>query len=1207
MAFSDLTITQINLHHSKGASAVLLRRMAVAHTHISLIQEPWVVKGTIKGLGGLRTFKVPGAERPRACVAVRGIEATPLWEVSTGDLMAVRIKLGTTEMVLASVYLPIDGDISPPADLDRVLDYCQNRNIPLIAGCDANAHHEVWGSTDTNNRGDSLLEYLVTTDLDILNTGNAPTFRNAIRAEVIDITLCTRNWVNRAKGWKVCKEPSLSDHYQIEFVITVPAPKARPSTRNPRRANWAGFAAVLEENMKGFTDEIKNIVELEDAAEALKNNLRTAFEENCPLKEIRGKPLTPWWNDNLERLKRNTKSLHAKAVRTNSDSHWQSFRKTRDEYRDAIRTAKTKGWRTFCNEIKKGSEAARLDKILAKNPEAILGSLRMQNGEFSETDEQTLGCLVEAHFPGFHVDKGDLGSEISSLDPPNEHRTAKKEDWKLAKEIVTPDRMRWAIKSFDPYKSPGPDGIYPALLQRAGEMLIGPMTRIARASLALGHVPRAWTESRVVFIPKAGRASYVSTKDFRPISLTSFFLKTIERLVDRYVRDGPLKTKPLSNSQHAYQAGLSTETALKTAVSFVGEQLGAGGFAVGTFIDIEGAFNNTSRGAIGAALKRHGVPQCVNKWIEHMLASRTLEASKGEATTRGKVTSGCPQGGVLSPLLWNLVVNELIEEIEKRGHKVVGYADDLLIIIRGPFLDTLMNITQSVLKVIESWCEKTGLSVNPKKTEIMVFTKRYKWDRNCPLVLNGQKLEFAREVKYLGVTLDGKLSWKTHLERRCRGLMAALWLLRRAIGSSWGLRPSVMMWIYETILKPRLTYAAVVWWSRTTITTAKAALERLRGTILRAATGAARSTPTAALGVLLGVGPLHNVIAVQAAKSNYRLKRTKGLIINKRKWPKGLAEGGVLEMPSDRTPRSYLFDKKYKITLSTKEEWESDKARLPSSREIWYTDGSKIGDLAGTGVYQRKGSKGTFVPLGRYATITQAELMGIAIAAQLACLEETVERVYICSDSLAALSALKNYTTESKQVLECHNLLNRLAEKRSVEILWVPGHKGIRGNEIADDLARLGARETLMGPEPAVGITYAQIKAHLDRRNKELNREAWIEAEGCRQSRTFIREDQLEQWPEKMLQLNRQEIKTLVGIITGHAEVNYHKHNTGRTSDPDCRFCGEEEETVLHILCDCEALVGRRSKILGEPIIEEPHFNTDSTKGLLLFWKEVFG
>jgi len=94
----------------------------------------------------------------------------------------------------------------------------------------------------------------------------------------------------------------------------------------------------------------------------------------------------------------------------------------------------------------------------------------------------------------------------------------------------------WAIGTFQPYKSPGPDGIQPILLQRALNQLAVPIRKILISSLALGHIPTAWSLAKVVFIPKAGKKDITDPKSFRPISLTSFLLRTLEKLVDVSIR-----------------------------------------------------------------------------------------------------------------------------------------------------------------------------------------------------------------------------------------------------------------------------------------------------------------------------------------------------------------------------------------------------------------------------------------------------------------------------------------------------------------------------------------------------------------------------------------------------------------------------------------------------------------------------------------------
>lgn len=102
---------------------------------------------------------------------------------------------------------------------------------------------------------------------------------------------------------------------------------------------------------------------------------------------------------------------------------------------------------------------------------------------------------------------------------------------------------------------------------------------------------------KVIFIPKSGKNGHESVKDFRPISLSSFVLKTLERILDEHIRS-LVTTSGLSNSQHAYMKGKSTETALHEVVSTVERGLFYKQYTMAAFLDIEGAFNNVKTESI---------------------------------------------------------------------------------------------------------------------------------------------------------------------------------------------------------------------------------------------------------------------------------------------------------------------------------------------------------------------------------------------------------------------------------------------------------------------------------------------------------------------------------------------------------------------------------------------------------------------------------
>ena len=195
---------------------------------------------------------------PRACVyASKRLNALRLGEFCTRDLTAVLIesKMGgnTEKIVVCSAYLPYDSEEPPPTRELRVLmEACKNRGLQLVVGCDANAHHIIWGSTDINRRGTSLLEYLSTTELEILNRGSKPTFVTTRRQEVIDITLGSKKVAQAIKDWQVAEEVTLSDHRLIEFKLAGDANREPTEVyRNPRATDWQLYKEGLERRLGG--------------------------------------------------------------------------------------------------------------------------------------------------------------------------------------------------------------------------------------------------------------------------------------------------------------------------------------------------------------------------------------------------------------------------------------------------------------------------------------------------------------------------------------------------------------------------------------------------------------------------------------------------------------------------------------------------------------------------------------------------------------------------------------------------------------------------------------------------------------------------------------------------------------------------------------------------------------------------------------------
>jgi ribonuclease HI len=108
---------------------------------------------------------------------------------------------------------------------------------------------------------------------------------------------------------------------------------------------------------------------------------------------------------------------------------------------------------------------------------------------------------------------------------------------------------------------------------------------------------------------------------------------------------------------------------------------------------------------------------------------------------------------------------------------------------------------------------------------------------------------------------------------------------------------------------------------------------------------------------------------------------------------------------------------------------------------------------AGSRVFSEEIDLKAYFNLGTFGTVFQADVYAI-LACSDYCLREcmTVEAIYICSDSQAALLALSSHTVSSRLVLRCRNYLQRLSIHNRVQLCWIPGHCGIIRNEKADGL-----------------------------------------------------------------------------------------------------------------------------------------------------------
>lgn len=1205
LSTSELEFIQINLQHCREATGLLSRKLGSKQYKICLIQEPWIVKSRIAGLSNNSSYNnYIGSpyNSPRTCILVpRKLNAILLLQFCTRDLTVIQISWEANnikeDVIIASCYLPIDAEIPPPSnELEAVVEYSRSRKINIIIGCDTNAHHSTWGSADINNRGKCLYEYLVSTNLEILNRGSEPTFVTSRGQSIIDLTLASFNISNRILNWTVSSEISLSDHRYILFKIkTVQSENSR--YRNPRRTDIELYKSTLSEGLGSLLipTELNDREVLDGAVLDMQNIIIASYEQSCPITLTSSKSKTAWWSKGLAKMKNKLGKLFNKAKSSRNANDWLLFKELQRSYKKEARKRQRSQWTKFCNSIESTSVAARLKRMLSKDPNQQLSCLKREDGSYTETLSETHELLLKTHFPGCQLSTLAKWPELPRTPPSREEELE-------ATSVVTKNKIAWAVKQFQPFSSPGRDGVFPALLQWGLEALSTLLERILRACLSLKHVPNAWRDIKVVFIPKPGRVDYTTPKAYRPISLSSVLLKTLERLCDRHIRDAIQITNPLHPNQHAYLPGRSTESALHSVVRRIERSMDNNMSTLGVFIDIEGAFDKASFKSIEAALRKHGVHPMLCTWIGHMLQCRAVSVGDGDST-KGVVIKGCPQGGVLSPLLWNLVVDNLLESLNNNGFTTFGYADDITITLTGKIESTLCDLMQTALNILENWCNRNFLSVNPAKTELILFTRKRKLGFLKMPKLFGTCLELTNQVKYLGIILDSKLNWSSHLKHKIQKASVAFWQCRRTVGRTWGLSPKIVLWLYTAVIRPMLCYGSVVWWPKIKQTTAAKQIEHVQRLACLAVTGSMRTTPTAAMEAILNIPSLDLFVEEDALRSSLRLSTTKMWkenISSKRHTcilEKNVRQTPILSAVRDQIVRSYNFNTPYQV-------WINGHPNTSPDLSI-FTDGSRTDSGSGAGVYCQNPSIRLSISLGVYATIFQCEITGILEAARKVIeLQIHGKTIRISSDSRASLLALSHNIVDSGLVAECIAALKLITINNVLELVWVKGHNGNEGNEKADELARQGSEKLPVGPEPVLPLTNSTLKVQIKKLTHEKQLRRWVNLSSCRQTKNIITNpsDKLARYS---LQLSRQNLSDLVGIITGHCRLNKHLHTIRKVDSPLCRACNWGEENVIHIICECPALLEFRKSTLGEEWVDATNISSISPAVFLDFFRKL--
>ena len=351
----------------------------------------------------------------------------------------------------------------------------------------------------------------------------------------------------------------------------------------------------------------------------------------------------------------------------------------------------------------------------------------------------------------------------------------------------------------------------------------------------------------------------------------------------------------------------------------------------------------------------------------------------------------------------------------------------------------------------------------------------------------------------------------------------------------------------------------------------KTDLEHVQRMVLLGITGVMKSTPTKALEVLTNILPVNLFGEQEAMVTAVRLRNVNcwnesnsghASILNLH-----INELPELLMHADKCVPQYVFGRNFNVIFPERNFWSNDNPLEPADINV-YTDGSKSDTSSGSGIYSENPPMNFSIPLDNYATITQAETCAILETCEFLTSHDICNRnINICSDSQASLKALNGHCFTSKIMIKCLDSLKCLSNSNKVNLIWVPGHSNVEGNERADELARIGSEISFCGPKPTLGLTYSTQRRLIRDFYNNLHKRLWQSLTNCKHSKAII-DGPSKKNAKFLLNKSRQDLRLIIGVITGHCKLNKHLHRMGLTQTATCRLCNDDDETPLHFLTD---------------------------------------
>lgn len=815
-------ICSYNMHGFKNGLP-MARELCKTHDLI-LLQEHWLLKNNLDKLDSIdRDFMSFNLSSMNAKSASGIMIGRPfggvgiLWrknlanciEILEGDendgkFLSIMLHSGTYDIVITCVYFPClsalnEYTISSSAIISHIDSMLTN--YPT-------AKHIIAGDFNfecTNNIGFNLFSEVVkdyglyACDELHVNKVLGHTYRHETLNHFswIDHFFISNDLRKSVRGCEIIDSgANLSDHHPISLVLEILPLAGKPRGCDPPKRQYkerwdkADLSAyyskggILLQSIATPTSLLhcKAGCRCTDSRTCINNYynsivkaLKTAAVGCVPKIPINS--LKPFWNADLDKLKETSIDMHKLWRQVGSPKHGiiNSARITAKlDYKSAIKKAAQDFEQNNASELNKhliDKDSKSFWKCWNANYRKSLVNTNIIDGEM---DPGTIANKFRDYYAKIYVDSGANFAAVSEFEQLYNKMSSNKS---LVNENCLPnvdvESIEKCISELKANKAAGHDGIVAEHIINSHPAIVVHLKLLFSMMLSHDYVPDAFGLGVVVPIVKDKCGNLSNIDNYRPITLSPVISKVFEAFLlhkyGHYIHTDDL--------QFGFKQGLGCSNAifaLRQAVEYFNNR--SSNVYVAS-LDASKAFDRVNHFKLFSVLIRSGLPQCFINVIVNWYAKLSVVVKWNNCNSSTlSVLSGVRQGGLLSPILFNLYVNNMISSLRNKkygchlGNVYLGcimYADDLLL-LSGSVMEL-----QRMLDCCGKVGEDIGLSFNSKKSHCMVIGS-FKVPTPLPMSINGAAIMWTDTIKYLGINIVSDVKFTIDLAETRRKFFVAV-------------------------------------------------------------------------------------------------------------------------------------------------------------------------------------------------------------------------------------------------------------------------------------------------------------------------------------------------------------------------------------------------------------------------------------------------